>query len=99
MIQPQTISPIATAAAPAEPLVIAEQHVLAPAGLDLAVLDRALALAMARKLDYADLYLQFTRYETWTVEDGIVKEGVHSIDHGVGVRAVTGERTGFGYAV
>jgi TldD protein len=68
------------------------------AGLELAVLDRALSAAMARKLDYADLYLQLTRYETWTVEDGIVKEGAYSIDQGIGVRAVSGERTGFAYS-
>jgi TldD protein len=53
---------------------------------------------MTRRLDYADVYLQLTRYETWTVEDGIVKEGVHSIDQGVGVRAIAGERTGFAYS-
>jgi TldD protein len=39
-----------------------------------------MAAAMSRELDYADLYFQLTRYETWTVEDGIVKEGVYSID-------------------
>jgi TldD protein len=44
------------------------------------------------------LYFQLTRFETWTVEDGIVKEGVHSIDQGIGVRAVAGERTGFAYS-
>jgi TldD protein len=53
---------------------------------------------MSRQLDYADLYFQLTRYETWTVEDGIVKEGVHSIDQGIGVRAISGERTGFAYS-
>ena len=53
---------------------------------------------MSRDLDYADLYFQMSRFETWTVEDGIVKEGVYSIDQGIGVRAVTGERTGFAYA-
>jgi TldD protein len=53
---------------------------------------------MSRQLDYADLYFQLTRFETWTVEDGIVKEGVHSIDQGIGVRAVAGERTGFAYS-
>src|SRR5262245_56131713 len=79
-------------------LAIAREHLLARSGLDLRSLDKALASAMARDLDYADLYLQLTRYETWTVEDGIVKEGVHSIDQGIGVRAVTGERTGFAYS-
>jgi TldD protein len=79
-------------------LAIAREQLLARTGLDLRSLDKALAIAMARDLDYADLYLQLTRYETWTVEDGIVKEGVHSIDQGVGVRAVSGERTGFAYS-
>src|SRR5512138_3793780 len=98
MIEPQTIVAATPSPAAAEPLTVAGELVLAPAGLDLASLDRALSLAMARELDYADLYLQLTRYETWTVEDGIVKEGVYSIDQGVGVRAVAGEKTGFAYA-
>src|SRR5690606_30625444 len=98
MIEPQTIAATMPVTAAAEPLTVAGELVLAPANLDLASLDRALSLAMARELDYADLYLQLTRYETWTVEDGIVKEGVYSIDQGVGVRAVAGEKTGFAYA-
>ncbi len=79
-------------------MAAASEHLLAANGLSLAALDRALGAAMSRQLDYADLYLQLTRYETWTVEDGIVKEGAYSIDQGVGVRAVTGERTGFAYS-
>ncbi len=79
-------------------LATAREHLLVANGLSLAALDRALGAALSRQLDYADLYLQLTRYETWTVEDGIVKEGAYSIDQGVGVRAVTGERTGFAYS-
>jgi TldD protein len=79
-------------------LAVAREQLLARSGLDLGTLDRALGLAMSRQLDYADLYFQLTRYETWTVEDGIVKEGVHSIDQGIGVRAIAGERTGFAYS-
>ena len=79
-------------------LTVAREHLLTANGLSLAALDRALGAALSRQLDYADLYLQLTRYETWTVEDGIVKEGAYSIDQGVGVRAVTGERTGFAYS-
>jgi TldD protein len=79
-------------------LAVAREHLLDATGLSLGALDRALATAMSRQLDYADLYLQLTRYETWTVEDGIVKEGAHSIDQGVGVRAISGERTGFAYS-
>jgi TldD protein len=90
--------PRTTAAADFDSLAIAREQLLGRVGLDLKQLDRALAVAMSRHLDYADLYFQLTRYETWTVEDGIVKEGVHSIDQGIGVRAVSGERTGFAYS-
>ena len=61
-------------------------------------LEQAMGRLMSRHLDYADLYCQSTRYETWTVEDGIVREGVFSLDQGVGVRAINGEKTGFAYA-
>ena len=77
---------------------IARELLLEGAGLELAALERALSAAMVRKLDYVDLYLQLTRYETWTVEDGIVKEGAYSVDQGIGVRAISGERTGFAYS-
>jgi TldD protein len=49
-------------------------------------------------VDTADIYLQATRYESWGLEDGIVKEGTHSIDRGAGIRAVSGEKTGFAYS-
>src|SRR5512139_524262 len=91
-------TPSQSAVAAADSFAIARELLLEGAGLELAALDRALSAAMTRKLDYVDLYLQLTRYETWTVEDGIVKEGAYSIDQGVGVRAVTGERTGFAYS-
>jgi TldD protein len=76
----------------------AEEQMLLPAGLDLPALRRALDTLMSTAIDYGDLYFQSTRYETWSVEDGIVKEGIYSIDQGVGVRAVAGEKTGFAYA-
>jgi TldD protein len=93
MIEPQQ-----PAIAYVDSIAVAREHLLGRVGLDLGTLDRALGAAMSRPLDYADLYFQLTRYETWTVEDGIVKEGVHSIDQGVGVRAISGERTGFAYS-
>src|SRR6187431_1027666 len=86
------------APAPADAFALARELLLEGAGLELAALDRALSTAMVRKLDYVDLYLQLTRYETWTVEDGIVKEGAYSVDQGIGVRAISGERTGFAYS-
>ncbi len=93
MLEPQPDVAMAT-----DSMAAAREHLLEANGLTLAVLDRALGAALTRQLDYADVYLQLTRYETWTVEDGIVKEGVYSVDQGVGVRAVTGERTGFAYS-
>ena len=79
-------------------LGLVQAQLLEPAELDLSDIDRALGALMSRRLDYADIYFQLTRFETWTVEDGIVKDGVHSVDHGVGVRAVAGEKTGFAYS-
>ncbi|MCZ6585600.1 MAG: metalloprotease TldD, partial [Gammaproteobacteria bacterium] len=83
---------------PVDALAIVEAKLLQPAGLDLNQLDRALGALLTRQLDFGDLYFQFTRFETWILEDGIVKDGVHSVDQGVGVRAVSGEKTGFAYA-
>lgn len=77
---------------------LAQELILGKSGLGLASLDRAIGELLTRDLDYADLYFQLTRYETWSVEDGIVKEGVYSVDQGVGVRAVSGEKTGFAYS-
>jgi TldD protein len=98
MIQAQTKIQTLAPTEAHDPLSIVQQQLLEPAGLDLASLDRALAELMARKLDYGDLYFQSTRFESWSVEDGTVKEGVYSIDRGVGVRAISGEKTGFAYA-
>src|SRR3546814_20412025 len=49
-------------------------------------------------IDFGDLYFQHARREAWTVEDGIVRDGAHSIEQGVGVRAISGEKTGFAYS-
>jgi TldD protein len=75
-----------------------ESVMLAPTGVALKDLERAMGQMLSRQVDYADLYCQLTRFETWTVEDGIVREGVFSLDQGVGVRANSGEKTGFAYA-
>ena len=83
---------------PVDSLAIVDRKLLQPAGLDLSQLDRALGALMTRQLDYGDFYFQFTRFETWTIEDGIVKDGTHSVEQGVGVRAVAGEKTGFAYS-
>jgi TldD protein len=80
------------------PLQIAESRLLVPAGLDAAGLERAFGTLLGPGVDFGDLYFQHSRRENWTVEDGIVKDGAHSIEQGVGVRAIAGEKTGFAYS-
>ncbi|MDH3895102.1 MAG: metalloprotease TldD [Chromatiales bacterium] len=79
-------------------LEIAEHRILAPAGLDEGHLGKVLGGIMGRAVDSADLYFQTSRTEAWSLEDGIVREGSHSIEQGVGVRAMSGEKTGFAYS-
>jgi len=80
------------------PIRIARQSLLVPAGLEDLHLDRALNALMQNGVDSADLYFQVTRHESWSLEDGIVKEGSYNLDQGVGVRAMAGEKTGFAYS-
>ena len=79
-------------------LAVARRLLLEPSGLDETDLTRALAEVFEHKVDYADLYFQYTRSEGWSLEEGIVKSGSFSIDQGVGVRAVVGEKTAFAYS-
>ncbi|KJK23614.1 protease TldD [Burkholderiaceae bacterium 16] len=79
-------------------LATAQQLLLAPYGLDEVKLQRVLADIFTHKVDYADLYFQYTRNEAWSLEEGIVKSGSFSIDQGVGVRAVSGDKTAFAYS-
>ena len=79
-------------------LSLAKQRLLDPAGLDERQLEGALDTLLSHKLDSADLYFQASRFESWVLEDSIVKEGSYNIDRGVGVRAVSGEKSGFAYS-
>lgn len=79
-------------------LALAESRLLLPAGLDPGNLDHAFGALLGPGVDFGDLYFQHARRESWTVEDGIVKDGAHSIEQGVGVRAISGEKTGFAYS-
>ena len=81
-----------------ERLATARQLLLEPFGLDERHLGQALAEIRAHQVDDADLYFQYTRSEGWSLEEGIVKTGSFSIDQGVGVRAVSGEKTAFAYS-
>ncbi|MCA0394156.1 MAG: metalloprotease TldD [Proteobacteria bacterium] len=80
------------------PLVLAQSRLLLPAGLDTDGLDRMFGTLLGPGIDFGDLYFQHARRESWSVEDGIVKDGAHSIEQGVGVRAISGEKTGFAYS-
>jgi TldD protein len=88
----------AIAAGEGEVLQLAQAALLAPGGLDQGRLAQALDLALGARIDAADLYFQASQEESWSLEDGIVKEGSASIEQGVGVRAMAGERTGFAYS-
>ena len=81
-----------------ERLAIAQSLLIEPFGLDEAKLARALGTIGEHRVDDADLYFQITRHEGWSLEEGIVKSGSFSIDQGVGVRAVAGEKTAFAYS-
>jgi len=81
-----------------ERLAVAQALLLTPFGLDESHLARALGEIKAHQVDEADLYFQYTRSEGWSLEEGIVKTGSFSIDQGVGVRAVSGEKTAFAYS-
>ena len=80
------------------PLDIAKDTLLAPFGIDEVATGKVFGTILAHRADDADLYFQYTRSEGWTLEEGEVKNGSFSIDQGVGVRVVTGEKTAFAYA-
>ncbi|TYK67161.1 metalloprotease TldD [Colwellia echini] len=75
-----------------------EKSLLSDSHIDDEILSKTLKSMMSRQVDYADLYFQASQHETWVLEDGIVKEGSYNIERGVGVRAISGEKTGFAYS-
>jgi TldD protein len=76
----------------------AQQALLTPYAIGSRQIEQVFAGMLAHRLDYADLYFQYSRAESWSLEEGIVKSGSFSIDQGVGVRAVSGEKTAFAYS-
>ena len=76
----------------------AQSTLLAPYSLDDSALQQVFGQMLSNKIDYADLYFQYSRSEGWSLEEGIVKSGSFNIDQGVGVRAVAGEKTAFAYS-
>ena len=75
-----------------------ENTMLAQSGLGREELNQVLGLVAARNVDYADIYFQSCWHESLVLEDSIIKDGSFNIDRGVGVRAVSGEKTGFAYS-
>lgn len=77
---------------------IARAALLQPAGVTEQDLEKILGSILTHSVDSADLYFQATSFESWTLEDGIIKNAAYRADHGVGVRAISGEKTGFAYS-
>ncbi len=76
----------------------AENTLLTQRGLELNDIQKTLDQLILPSIDQADLYFQSSHSESWVLEDGIVREGSYNIDQGVGVRAISGEKTGFAYS-
>lgn len=82
----------------ANALELAEQQLLEPGGLSHTDLHKVLSHLMGPAVDAGDLYFQHTSHEAWSLEDGLVRSGTHATEQGVGIRAISGEKTGFAYA-
>lgn len=83
---------------PNDLFAIAERCLLAPYEINAAGLQQVFGQILTHHIDYADLYFQYSRAEGWVLEEGIVKSGSFNIDQGVGVRAVSGDKTAFAYS-
>ncbi|MEA1889144.1 MAG: metalloprotease TldD [Pseudomonadota bacterium] len=81
-----------------EIMELARQRLLEPTALGDQELDRLMSQLMSNQVDYADIYFEYSRHESWNLEEGKVKSGSHNIDQGVGIRAISGEKTGFAYS-
>ncbi|UCV12367.1 metalloprotease TldD [Dechloromonas denitrificans] len=79
-------------------LAQAESLLLTPFSLNEGDLSRTFGQILTHQVDYADLYFQYSRSEAWSLDEGIVKSGSFNIDQGVGVRAISGEKTAFAYS-
>ena len=81
-----------------ELLTLARQAILLPAALQDSDIQQIMNRLLSSPVDAADIYFQASHSESWVLEAGIIKEGSHSIEQGAGVRAVSGEKTGFAYS-
>lgn len=81
-----------------ELLNLAKQAILLPSGIQDTDIEKIMSRLLSSPVDAADIYFQSSHSESWVLEGGIIKDGVHSIEQGAGVRAVSGEKTGFAYS-
>lgn len=79
-------------------LTTVDQVILQPAELTLDKINQTLDQLQQHKIDAGDLYFQVSQQESWVMDDGIIREGSFNIDNGVGIRAMSGEKTGFAYS-
>ena len=79
-------------------LDLSNQFILNPGNISLSDLDRVMQKITKHNVDYADFYFQYSKTEFWSIEDGAVKNGSYSIDQGVGIRSVSGEKSAFTYS-
>src|SRR5437773_50119 len=79
-------------------LDIAHARLLEPSGLSVNDVERVMGQLLGHRIDSGDLYFQTVRQESFSLEEGIVKEGSFNLDQGVGVRAISGDKTGFAYS-
>ncbi len=83
---------------PNSALQLAKQAILVPTGIQESHIYRVMDQLLNGAIDSGDIYFQSSHYESWVLEDGIIKEGSHNIEQGAGVRALSGEKTGFAYS-
>ena len=83
---------------PADLFSMADRCLLTPYEIDIDKLQQVFGQILTHQIDYADLYFQYSRAEGWVLEEGIVKSGSFNIDQGVGVRALSGDKTAFAYS-
>lgn len=79
-------------------LIDTSDEFLVEAGLDQSDLVSTLESMMSHQIDFAEMYFQSSRHESWMLEDGIVKDASFSSDKGVGIRALSDDKTGFAYS-
>ena len=97
-IEGSDVTDTALAELPSTLLANAERLLLAPADLDFEKISRVLGSIHTHDVDFADFYFQHSSFESWSLEEGIVKAGTFNIDRGVGVRAVHGDKQAFAYS-